>query len=115
MAAIAYTKSLGFDADVLVYDGFVVQDMEELICAEEMSEWVFDATGYRVQWERKELDGTVKDSLPLNDEIVAEIVTKQLRERILNCNKLLFAYHVPSGLWKQDDIHPGAHDSRGDR
>ena len=47
---------------------------EEQTCAEEMSEWVFEATGYRVQWERKELDGTVKDSMPLNDEIVAEIV-----------------------------------------
>ena len=102
MAAIAYIESLGLAAAVLVYDGFMVHDPEERISAEVMSEWVFEATGYRIRWERKELDDTVKDSLPLNDEIVAEIVIKPLRGRILNCNGLLFAYHAPSGLWKQD-------------
>ncbi len=44
----------------------------------------------------------MKDLLPLSDEIVAGVVMKPLRGRILNCNKLLLAYHTPSGLWKQD-------------
>ena len=40
------------------------------------------------------------DSLPLNDEIVAEIVIKTLKGRILNSNNFLFACHAPPGLWK---------------
>jgi hypothetical protein len=44
-----------------------------------MSNWVFEATGYHVQWEEKELDGTLKDSLPANDEIVTEIVINKSR------------------------------------
>ncbi len=71
MAAIAYIESLGLGAVVLVYDGFMVHGLEEKIYAEEMSEWVFEATGYRVKWERKELDAIIKDSQPLNDEIGA--------------------------------------------
>jgi len=79
----------------------MTHDPEEQICAEEMSERVFEATGYRIQWEHKEMNDTVKDSQPLNDEIVAEIVMKPLRGRILQCDNLLFAYHAPSGLWKK--------------
>jgi len=103
MAAIAYIESLGLGADVLDCDGFVTHNPEEKICVEEMSERVFEATGYRIQWERKELDDNVKDLMALNDDIVAKLVMKQLRGRILNCNKLLFAYHAPSGLWRQDE------------
>ncbi len=49
------------------------------------------------------MNATIMDSQPLNDEIVTGIVMKQLKGRILNCNTLLFTYHAPSGLWKQDD------------
>jgi hypothetical protein len=49
MAAIEYIESLGLAANVLVYDGFMVHGPEEQIRAEKMSEWVFEATGYRVQ------------------------------------------------------------------
>ena len=49
MAAITYIESLGVGAAVLIYDGFMSHDPEERICAEVMSEWVFDATGYCAQ------------------------------------------------------------------
>ena len=103
MAAIAYIETLSLGTIVLVFDGFMVHDPEERICDENMSEWAFEDTGYRIQWESKELYATVKDFQPLNDEIVAELVMKPLRGRILSWNNLLFVYHAPSGLWKQDD------------
>jgi hypothetical protein len=50
MAAIAYIETLGLGAAVLIYDGFMVQDPEERISAEVTSEWVFEATDYRIRW-----------------------------------------------------------------
>ena len=101
MAAIACIETLGLNAAVLVFDGFMVHDPEEQISAEFMSQWVFEDTGYRIQWDRKELDATLKDLQPLSDEIVAGIVMKPLKGRILICNNLMFAFHAPSGLWKK--------------
>ena len=49
MAAIAYIESLGLSAGVLVYGGFMTHDPEERISAEVTSEWVFEATGYRIR------------------------------------------------------------------
>jgi hypothetical protein len=48
MAAIPYIESLGLGAAVFVFDGFTTHDPEELICAEEITERVFQATGYRI-------------------------------------------------------------------
>ncbi len=51
----------------------------------------------------KGLADTVKESQPLNDEIVAELVMNPLRGCILKFNNLLFIYHAPFGLWQHDD------------
>ena len=48
MAVIAYIESLDLGAVVLVYDKFMVHNPKEQIFAEEINEWVFDTTIYRV-------------------------------------------------------------------
>jgi hypothetical protein len=94
---------LSIGVAVLVYDGFIVHDPKDRICAEDMTNWVLKSTGYKIQWDTKELDDTIKNEDHLNDEIVAGRIMKSLAGRILNCCNILFAYNATSGLWKLDE------------
>lgn len=100
-AAMEYLESLGLQAAVLVFDGFMVHDPDELIDDETMSEWVLKATGYHVRWETKELDSTIAPQEPIDDKLVAESVIGSLEGRILTCHEMCFAYNARTGLWRR--------------
>ena len=102
MAAMNYVELLGLVMLVLVYDGFMIRDDENLINAVDMSEHVFKITGFRVEWDQKELDDTIKLAAPLNDEIVAGKVVKEIEDRVLVCNDICFSYSASSGLWSSN-------------
>jgi hypothetical protein len=79
----------------------MAKDPDGLISAADMSEQVFAATGYRIQFERKPLDATIKVLPPLNHEIVALKVVQAITGRVLVCDDMLFAYNASHGLWRQ--------------
>ena len=53
MAAAAYGEALGLHVAIFVFDGFMAKDPEGRISAADMSDRVFEATGYRIQFEMK--------------------------------------------------------------
>jgi hypothetical protein len=55
MAAAAYVENLELHVTTFVLDGFMEKDPEEHISAADMSDQVFEATGYRSQFERNSL------------------------------------------------------------
>jgi hypothetical protein len=102
MAAAAYVETSGLHVATFMFDGFMAKDPEGRISAEDMSDRVFEATGYRIQFERKSLDASIKAFETLNHEIVALKVVEAIKRRVLMCNDLLFAYNALHGLRRQN-------------
>ena len=62
LTSVQYLLSLGYNVDVLVFDGMMVRKGEEGITEEllnGLSEYVYEKTGYQMKFVEKELDTTI--------------------------------------------------------
>jgi len=99
MAAKSYVELISLFALVVVYDGFMVSDPNNLVDAEAMSECVFRETNYRVTWAKKPLDTTIQLPEPISDNVVAGYVLKTLDGRVLTYEDISFSFKPGTGLW----------------
>ncbi len=72
----------------------MAKDRGERISVAAMSYRVFEATEYRIQFERKSRDVIIKVLDPRNQEIVALKVVETMHGWALVCNDLMFAYNA---------------------
>ncbi len=83
MTAAAYAETLGLNATPLVFGSFMVKDPEGRISAADMSDRIFEATGYRIQFEGKSLNSSIKVLDPLHHRIVAFKIVEIIQGRIV--------------------------------
>ena len=83
--AVQYLKSLGFNVDILIFDGFMVRkDDNNIITPEilkQISKYVCDKTGYYIDFEIKPLDNTLDLTILKNQSTVNLMVETYFKDK----------------------------------
>jgi hypothetical protein len=110
MSAISFCKSRGVNLDgvVLVFDGFMTREPLSHLYSE-MSDYIYDQTGYRIKWISKPFDHALDLSeceIPvdqdLNDMSAFELVIKKFSNIIKKCQNTIMIFNGDTGIWSTD-------------